>query len=157
MKTKIGIKPEHMQSTADHLQKILANEFVLYTKTRKAHWNVECPNFYDRHKFFEEQYSVLEQLVDDVAERIRTIGHYPIATLTNFLALTSLTEQGRIKTDTEDLIAELLNDHETIIIEIRELLVNPTAVTLDAGTVDFMTTLMSKHEKMAWILRAHLK
>lgn len=157
MKTRIGIKPENLSLIANDLQKILANEFVLYTKTRKAHWNIEGPDFYNKHKFFEEQYRDLEQFIDEVAERIRSIGHYPQASLKDFLALTNLSEQSKYKCDSEGLISELLNDHEAIIIHIRENLYNIAVDHMDAGTCDFITTLMMKHEKMAWILRSHLK
>ena len=157
MKTRIGIKPEHLLQIADDLQIILANEFVLYTKTRKAHWDVEGPDFFNKHKFFEEQYRELEQFIDDIAERIRSIGHYPQASLKDFLALTNLSEQSQYKCDSEGLMCELLKDHETIIIHIRENLYNVAVDHMDAGTCDFITTLMGKHEKMAWILRSHLK
>ena len=55
MESKIGIKEENLAEVAHSLGKILADEYVLYTKTRKAHWNVEGPDFYNKHKFFEEQ------------------------------------------------------------------------------------------------------
>jgi len=66
---------------------------VLYTKTRNAHWNVEGPDFHDKHKFFEAQYEQLEDLVDDVAERMRSLGHFAPATMKSFLDLTHLTEK----------------------------------------------------------------
>lgn len=76
MKTQIGIKSENRQAVAEILCKLLADEFVLYTKTRNAHWNVEGPDFHSMHIFFEGQYQQLADLMDGVAERIRTIGHY---------------------------------------------------------------------------------
>ena len=90
MESKIGIKEENLAEVAHSLGKILADEFVLYTKTRKAHWNVEGPDFYNKHIFFENQYGELEKVIDDVAERIRTLGHFPPATLKEFLELTHL-------------------------------------------------------------------
>jgi len=153
MKTSIGIKPEHLAQIAGDLQKILADEYVLYTKTRKAHWNVEGPDFYNVHKFFEDQYGQLEQMIDDVAERIRTLGHFAQATLKDFLAETHLSEVSKYKHDSEGLMNELLADHETIIIKMREMLHD----YVDVGTADFISNVIGKHEKMAWILRAHLK
>ena len=156
MNTKLGIKTEQSTSAAEVLQKVLANEFVLYTKTRKAHWNIECNDFYSMHTFFELQYKELEQYIDDVAERIRTIGHYPIATLKEFSSITSLTEESRSRNGKMELLGELLNDHETIIKELRSQIYEDNVV-LDAGTSDFITSLMGKHEKTAWIMRSHLK
>jgi starvation-inducible DNA-binding protein len=156
MKTNIGIKQENISKIVDVLTKILADEFVLYTKTKRAHWNVEGPDFYNKHLFFEQQYDAIDEIVDTVAERIRALGHYAPATLKDFLALTHLTEELKEKNDSNGFIKELLLDHESIIIYLREN-INPIANELqDAGTSDFITGLVENHEKMAWMLRAHL-
>jgi starvation-inducible DNA-binding protein len=156
MKTNIGIKQENISKIVDVLTKILADEFVLYTKTKRAHWNVEGPDFYNKHLFFEQQYDAIDEIVDTVAERIRSLGHYTPATLKDFLALTNLTEELKEKNDSNGFIKELLLDHESIIIYLREN-INPIANELrDAGTSDFITGLVENHEKMAWMLRAHL-
>jgi starvation-inducible DNA-binding protein len=157
MKTQIGISDEHKAKVAHVLNTLLADEFVLYTKTRNAHWNVEGANFHSLHLFFESQYQDLEEIVDSVAERIRTLGHYAPATLKSFLELTHLSEVLHEKNDGPGFIKELLADHEALIIEFREN-VNYFADELqDAGTSDYITGLLETHEKMAWMLRAHLK
>ncbi|MFT3935944.1 MAG: DNA starvation/stationary phase protection protein [Chitinophagaceae bacterium] len=157
MTTNIGISDKNRQAVAEALSKLLADEYVLYTKTRNAHWNVEGPDFHTKHIFFEGQYGQLEEIIDNVAERIRSIGHYAPATLKAMLDLTHLTEKSRAKNDSEGFITELLADHEAVIIYIREN-INRFANELgDAGTSDFITGLMETHEKMAWFLRAHLK
>ena len=153
----IGIKPQNLAEAAHTLSVVLADEFLLYTKTRKAHWNVEGGDFYDKHKFFESQYEQLDETMDDVAERIRTLGHYSPATLQQFLQLTRLTELSRKKNDATGFIKELLADHESIIIHLRENIKRFADELNDAGTSDFITGLMETHEKMAWMLRAHLK
>ncbi len=71
METNIGIKKENLSHVALALNKILADEFLLYTKSRNAHWNVEGPDFYAKHKFFEDQYNQLDEIMDNVAERVR--------------------------------------------------------------------------------------
>jgi starvation-inducible DNA-binding protein len=157
METKIGITEQNRQSVATALAKLLADEYVLYTKTRKAHWNVEGADFYDKHKFFETQFEQLDDFVDSVAERIRSLGHYAPATLKEFLSLTSLTEQTRESNDSIGFIKELLADHESIIIHLRENINRFANEFHDLGTSDFITGLMEDHEKMAWFLRSHLK
>ncbi|SFE71889.1 Dps family protein [Thermoflexibacter ruber] len=157
METKIGISAENLQAVTQILAKILADEFVLYTKTRNAHWNVEGKDFYSVHKFFEDQYEALDEIIDDVAERIRSLGHYAPATLKNYLQLTHLTEQAREKNDSEGFIRELLQDHQSIIIYLRENINRFANDYHDLGTSDFITGLMESHEKMAWMLRSHLK
>ncbi len=157
MKTAIGITPEHLAKVAHSLNELLADEHVLYIQTRNAHWNVEGPDFLTKHRFFEEQYGQIEKIIDDVAERIRTLGHYAEGTLASFLKLTHLTEGTREKNDSEGFIKTLLQAHETIIIHLRESINKYADEWRDAGTSDFITGLMETHEKMAWMLRAHLK
>jgi starvation-inducible DNA-binding protein len=156
MKANIGISEEHRKAVATALGKLLSDVFVLYTKTRNAHWNVEGADFHSMHVFFESQYNQLDEVMDSVAERIRQLGHYAPATLKSFLSLTHLTEMIREKNDGQGFVKELLIDHENIIVFIREN-INPFANDYgDAGTSDFITGLMEEHEKMAWMLRAHL-
>ena len=157
MKTNIGIKEKDRNAIADQLAKLLADEFVLYTKTRNAHWNIEGPDFHAMHIFFESQYEQLDEVMDSVAERIRKIGHYAPGTLTQLLQLTHLTEKSDSKNDSLGFLKELLEDHESIIEFIRGN-INPIADKYnDAGTSDFITGLMETHEGMAWMIRAHFR
>jgi starvation-inducible DNA-binding protein len=156
MNTNIGITKKNSGEVAQALSPILADEFLLYTKTLRAHWNIEGPDFYSKHKLFEAQYEDLEEITDSVAERIRSLGHYAPATLKVFLELTHLTESQREKNDAAGFIKELVADHESVIIHLREQVKHVANGLGDAGTSDFITGLMEKHEKMAWMLRAHL-
>jgi starvation-inducible DNA-binding protein len=156
MKPNIGITETNTQSVVNELSKILADEFVLSTKTKNAHWNIEGADFHYKHKFFEAQFAQLDGFVDLVAERIRLLGHYAPATLSSFLALTQLSEMNREKNDSQGFIKELLEDHESIIIKLRENIHRFANEYHDAGTSDFITGLMENHEQMAWFLRAHL-
>ena len=153
----IGITPENLSSVAQLLTTVLADEFVLYVKTRRAHWNVESPDFFDKHKFFEAQYEQLDDILDVVAERIRTLGHYAPSTLKEFLALTHLSERLQETNDGVGFIKELLADHESLISRLREIINRLADELKDLGTSDFITGLMETHEKMAWMLRAHLR
>ena len=157
MKASIGIKPKDLAEVAQSLNKLLADEHVLYIKTRNAHWNVEGPDFHAQHKFFEEQYIQLETIIDDVAERIRSLGHYAEGTMEGFLKLTHLTEITRTKNDGQVFINGLLKDHEALIIHLRKNINRIGNEWNDLGTSDFITGLMETHEKMAWKLRAHLR
>jgi starvation-inducible DNA-binding protein len=157
MQTQIGIKQENLSKIAHSLCQILADEFILYTKTRKAHWNVEGDDFYNKHLFFEGQYNQIDEIIDGVAERIRMLGHYAPATLKEFLELTHLSEQVRENNDSKGFIKELLIDHESIIIHLRENITVYANEYQDLGTSDYITGLMETHEKMAWMLRSHLR
>jgi starvation-inducible DNA-binding protein len=157
MKPNIGITKENLSEVAHTLSAILADEFVLSIKTRNAHWNVEGPDFHSKHLFFEGQYQQLDELGDSVAERIRTLGHYAPASLEEFLELTHLSEVLDQKNDSQGFITELLSDHESIIFKLREKVNAFANDQKDLGTSDFITGLMEAHEKMAWMLRSHLK
>ena len=157
MKTQIGIKPEDSVLVADSLNKLLSDEHVLYIKTRNAHWNVVGPDFASLHKFFEAQYDELDEIIDQVAERIRAIGHYTVGTMEDFLNLTQLNENSRENNDSLSLIKDLLEDHESVIIGLRENIKRFADEWYDLGSSDFITGIMEKHEKMAWMLRSHLQ
>jgi starvation-inducible DNA-binding protein len=155
--TIIGISEKNRLAVAKELSKLLADEFMLYTKTRNAHWNVEGPDFHAMHLFFESQYEQLDDVMDSVAERMRSIGHYAPATLSEYLKLTHLTEKTSRKNNSAGFIKDLLEDHNSIIEFLRGI-IKPIADQYDdAGTSDFLTGLLEDHEKMAWMLRSHLQ
>lgn len=156
-KPNIGITDENRQAIADQLSKILADEFVLYSKTLNAHWNVEGPDFHSVHLYLETLYQEQQEIVDTVAEKIRAVGHYVPASLKKYQQLTHLTEKEIGGNDSQSFFADLLEDHESIIIFLREN-VKPIAEKWKAeGISDYVTGLMETHEKTAWMLRAHLK
>ncbi|WEK34400.1 MAG: DNA starvation/stationary phase protection protein [Candidatus Pseudobacter hemicellulosilyticus] len=156
MKANIGLTDKNAQQIAIVLNKILADEFVLYAKTRNYHWNYEGDNFMEMHKFFEGQYEELAELIDEIAERIRAIGHYAEGRLKEYLKLTDLTEPSST-TKQPQQVKNLLDDHETIVRYLRKQVDEVDNKYKDAGTADFLTGLMEKHEKMAWMLRSYLK
>lgn len=157
MNPKTEIQEANSQAVADELIRILADENLLYIKSKNAHWNIEGPDFYDMHVFFESQYVQLDKMIDSVAERIRTIGHYAPATLKSYLSFTHLTEQTLEKNDSQGFIRELLADHQSLILILRGHIKSFGDEFQDLGTADFITGLMQTHEKMAWFLRSHLK
>ncbi|HEY5917862.1 MAG TPA: DNA starvation/stationary phase protection protein [Chryseolinea sp.] len=156
MEAKIGIEQKLLTKVAFELSRLLADEFTLYTKTRNAHWNIEGPHFHILHKLFEDQYELLDEAIDDVAERVRSLGHYAPASLKDFLKLTRLSEQSLGSNDSAAFLKELLQDHETIIVTCRGNIKTFMDDYQDAGSSDFITGLMERHEKMAWMLRSHL-
>lgn len=139
------------------LKKLLANEFVLYTKTRKAHWNVYGPNFYSLHKFFEVVYQELDEIVDSVAERIRTLGDFATGTLEEFKTTSVLAEIPGSHEKAPELIKQLLTDNETIIAFLKENIVVVQNEYNDLGTTDFLTGILQQHEKTCWMLRVQLE
>ena len=155
-KANIGITEKNREIIADQLSKILADEFVLYSKTLNAHWNIEGPDFHAAHVYLETLYNEQQKIVDTVAEKIRAVGHYVPAQLDKYLKLTHLSENAPEKNDSQTLYAELLIDHESIIIFLREN-IKPFADKQNAeGISNYIAELMEYHEKVAWMLRSHL-
>lgn len=157
MKARIGITEKNADAVAAELAKLLADEFVLYTKTRNAHWNVTGDNFHAMHIFFEKQYTQLEDLIDSVAERMRKIGHYAPATMKSYLELTHLTEYSERTNDGLGYMKDLLSDHESIIDFLRGNITPFAEKYKDYGTSDYITGLMETHEEMAWMLRSYFR
>lgn len=155
MKANIGIPENHLQPLATMLNTLLADEYVLYAKTRNYHWNVTSPSFMELHKLFEGQYEELATIVDDIAERSRALGHYAVGTLKQVLELTRLVEDEQ-PTTAKQMIQNLLNDHETLVRILRNDINVSADQYKDAGTADFFTGLLKHHEKTAWILRSYL-
>lgn len=155
-KINIGLSVEQREGVAGILRQVLADEYVLYTKTRRYHWNVEGPNFHDLHKFFEDQYDEIDESIDEVAERLRKLGHYSPGSLKEFLADARLAEDSGAQIPAAKMIANLLADHEALVSSLRVDLDSANTTFGDAGTQDFLTGLMQDHEKAAWMLRSLL-
>lgn len=156
MKPNIGITENHLKEVADLLNVLLADEFVVYTKTRSAHWNIQGQNFMELHKFFETQYESLDVIIDDLAERIRMLGHFALGSLKDFLSITHMLEVNVDAASQKQIIESLIEDHETIIRIIRNDITPIADKYKDLGTTDFVTGVMEQHEKMGWMLRAYL-
>jgi starvation-inducible DNA-binding protein len=156
MKPNIGLSEEQRDGVVKILNTLLSDEYLFYTKMRNYHWNVVGPQFNDLHKFFEEQYNELNEVVDDVAERARSVGSWAFGTLQEFAQHTRLKEHPGQYPNAREMIANLLADHESVIRQLRVDLETCAERYHDAGTNDFLTGLMEKHEKMAWMLRAFL-
>lgn len=151
----IGIEAQHRREVAEALGQLLADEHVLLTKTRNYHWNVQGMAFGSLHELFEEQYNDLASSIDDIAERIRSLGFFAPGSMEEFLNNSRLVETDHLNGRDRDMISNLLKDHEAIIQILRHD-IPQSEENNDVGTADFLTALMEDHEKMAWMLRAHL-
>ncbi len=103
----IGISHENSKKIANILNDDLADEYVLLTKTRNYHWNVEDPRFNDLHKFFEEQYELISASVDEIAERVRAVGGKTRATLKEFMNSSQIGEDVGSYPDADTMLGNL--------------------------------------------------
>ncbi|HVE13412.1 MAG TPA: DNA starvation/stationary phase protection protein [Elusimicrobiota bacterium] len=153
----IGIGEGDRGQVARILGRLLADEFVLYAKVRNFHWNVEGPRFAQLHKFFEELYEDLDEIVDEVAERIRALDKPSPGSLAEFLKSTRLKEAPGGPLESGAMVAALLQDYEHLVRELRPEIDACIVRFHDVGTGDFLTGILEKHEKTAWMLRSHLR
>lgn len=154
----IGLSEQQRKHSAKLLSAILSDGAVLYQKTRNYHWNVTGPHFRSLHLLLEDQYNALAEHVDEVAERIRSLGVTAPGTYAEFLELSQLKEDAPSEhPDAETMIRNLVADHETVIAALRKAVEELDEHVDDQGTADFVTGLMEAHEKTAWMLRAHLE
>jgi starvation-inducible DNA-binding protein len=154
MELDIGIKAADRDKIAAGLSRLLADSYTLYLKTHNYHWNVEGPMFTTLHQMFEEQYTELATAVDEIAERIRTLGVKAPGSYSAFAKLSSIGEASGEET-AEEMIRELVLGQEAVARTAREAF--PAADEAgDEPTADLLTQRMQIHEKNAWMLRSML-
>lgn len=157
MKPSIGLSAKNLSAVTGILSIVLADAVLLYTKTRKFHWNVKGNSFMELHKLFEKQYDQLEEAIDEIAERINKLGTNTPGTLEEFLKLSNLKESPGKYPAQGEMLKELLKDHEAIIVALRKFVDECDEKYGDMGTSDFLVDLLKAHETMAWTLRRYLK
>lgn len=157
MKPNLGPNKEQLSGVVTILNLVLADECLLYTKTRNCHWNVTGPQFQQLHELFERQYVELSDIIDKVAEQIRALGAQAMGTMSEFLQYARLKEHPGKRPPAARMLAHLLDDHDTMVRTLRGDLAVCAGEFNDTGTSDFLTGLMQQHEKMAWMLRTHLE
>ena len=156
MQSNIDVSVENRKNSAHLLNLLLADEFVLYAQTLNFHWNVESLHFRDLHKFFQDQYEEILEVVDSVAERVRAIGHHSLGTMQEYLEHTRLIELSGKGLSDKEMLKKLLEDHEAIIRTLRVDQEIAMTEFKDAGTSNFLLNLLEQHEKIAWMLRSCL-
>ncbi|MFO7286361.1 MAG: DNA starvation/stationary phase protection protein [Gammaproteobacteria bacterium] len=155
MAIDIGISAEDRAKIAEGLSRLLADTYTLYLKTHNYHWNVTGPLFNTLHAMFEQQYTELATAVDEIAERIRALGHFAPGSYKAFSKLTSVQEEEGVPS-AEEMIRQLVIGQETVARTAREVFPLADAAH-DEPTADLLTQRMQIHEKNAWMLRSMLE
>jgi starvation-inducible DNA-binding protein len=150
MDTELGVPQKEMKSNIKNLKIVLASEMVLYVKTRKFHWNVAGERFVEMHKQLEDQYNVVELIIDEVAERIGKLGDKTIGTIEEINAHSVLKDHSILKECTkyeekDAMVKELLDNYRILIDNIKHF-IKETKEKDDFGTADFLTAIIQKHE-----------
>lgn len=151
-KIDIGISKSNRETIADGLKRLLADSYTLYLQTHNFHWNVTGPQFRELHLMFEEHYTELATAVDEIAERIRTLGVAAPGTYKAFAQLSSIEEVDGVP-DAKEMVSLLTKGHEQVVKTCREAL-GPAQEADDESSAALISDRMRIHEKTAWMLRA---
>lgn len=149
-----GLDAQAMQATAEILGRVLADCYQLFIKTQGVHWNITGPSFYGLHKLTETQYQDLFKAIDEVAERIRALGHHAPASYTTYGELATIKDEDRPATP-DEMVAMLVRDNGALCKTLREG-VEVAERYSDVVTADLLTDRLARHEQNAWMLKMHV-
>ncbi|MBY6187967.1 DNA starvation/stationary phase protection protein [Marinobacter hydrocarbonoclasticus] len=149
----IGLDKAGSEALAEQLNHLLANYQVLYMNVRGFHWNVQGANFFELHAKFEEIYDQLLLKVDEIAERILTLGHQPLHGFSDYLRLSRIEEVKAVR-DGHVAIEHILAAYTQLLREQRKILAQASELG-DEGTVSLMSDYLSQQEKESWMLAAY--
>lgn len=153
MKTNaIGLENNIARQLAEKLNELLANYSVFYQNTRGSHWNIKGEKFFELHLKFEELYNDLLLKIDEVAERILTLGHSPNHNYSDYTRISKITESKEVS-DGIKSVTNILESFKIIITLQRELL-TLSAEAGDEGTNAQMSDYIRAQEKLVWMYSA---
>lgn len=150
----IGLETNQASELASKLNKLLANYQVFYMNVRGYHWNIKGDKFFELHVKFEELYNDLLVKVDEVAERVLTLGHTPIHTFTEYISLAEIKEAKAVS-EGKSAVSNLLDSFKVLITDQRELL-DLSGDANDEGTNALMSDYIREQEKLVWMYSAYL-
>ncbi|HEX8546467.1 MAG TPA: Dps family protein [Cytophagaceae bacterium] len=152
---QIGIDTEKAEKLAEKLNLLLADLSVFYMNTRGLHWNIKGDKFFELHVKFEELYNDLVLKIDEVAERILTLGKTPIHAYSEYFKISEIKEKQNISIGREG-VEEILKSFRIIIIKEREIL-DLSSDAGDEGTNALMSDYIREQEKLVWMYSSYLK
>jgi len=150
----IGLENNNAKQLAEKLNELLANYSVFYQNTRGSHWNIKGEKFFELHLKFEELYNDLLLKIDEVAERILTLGHSPNHNYSDYTRNSKITESKEVS-DGIKSVTNILDSFKIIITLQRELLIL-SAEAGDEGTNAQMSDYIRAQEKLVWMYSAFL-
>lgn len=156
MKPNLGLNDNARKTVADALANVLADTYTLYIKTQNFHWNVTGQDFSQLHELFGAQYEALGDAVDEIAERMRALGHVAPGGLAAFAKLTEIKDAPANPPTAKEMIRLLTADHEAVARRAREAEEAVDEVG-DKESADLLIERMTAHGKTAWMLRSHLE
>lgn len=153
-KNRIGLDAAKAKVLGDKLNVLLSNLQVLYINTRGFHWNIKGDNFFELHLKFEELYTDLQLKIDEVAERILTLGHVPDHSYSDYIRHAKIKEIKNLSNG-KDALKALMDSLSTLLDGEREIL-QLAAEANDEGTNALMSDYIRQQEKLVWMFCAYL-
>lgn len=150
----IGLDEEKSRKLGEQLNELLSNFQLYYQNLRGFHWNIKGSNFFELHAKFEELYRDAQEKIDEIAERILTLGQAPLHTFEDYLNAAKVKVHKSQSKDRETVLA-LVEILHVLLSKERELLKTAEEAN-DEGTTDMITTFIAEQEKTVWMLRAWL-
>lgn len=145
-----------VKKNTDFLNHILANEFALFTKSLNYHWNITGPRFHSIHTFLEGHYKKQLEIMDNIAERVRTLGEAPYGTLERLKNVMDIKEINGRHLSSSEMLEDLFETNLKIQEAIKEKIKASEDFKYDPGTEDFLVGVLQEHETMSWMLKSHL-
>lgn len=151
---QIGLNTKQSNDLAQELNVLLANYQMFYQNLRGFHWNIQGPSFFELHIKFEELYNDAVMKVDEIAERVLTLGETPYHTFTAYLEHSTIKEAANVK-DGEGTVSTTLSNLKTLL-EMERIILDLSGEAGDEGTNSQMSDYISQQEKTVWMLSAYL-
>jgi starvation-inducible DNA-binding protein len=153
MSNQAGLNETNQKQVVDHLNDLLANYHIHYQKLRGCHWNVKGKSFFTLHVKFEELYTEALTSIDELAERVLTLGKAPFSTFSDYINTAKLKEVNTIGMKDTDMVKALIEDMATLI-EMERAILEITAEAGDDGTNDMVNRFMQFKQKNTWMLKS---
>ena len=150
---EISLEEKEVRPIVDQLNDLLANYHIHYQKLRGCHWNVKGSHFFTLHVKFEELYTNAQLTIDELAERILTLGKSPYSTFKEYIRISKLKEINTIGMKDTDMVLAIMDDFSKLIEMEREIMTS-TSEAGDDGTNDLINSFMQFKEKNNWMLRS---
>ncbi|HEY1031636.1 MAG TPA: Dps family protein [Flavipsychrobacter sp.] len=154
-KNQIGLDKQKSKLLADKLNNLLANYMIFYQNTRGLHWNIKGEKFFELHLKFEELYTNLLLKVDELAERILTLGGTPLHTFADYKSNSEIKVVKDVS-DGKEGVKSILSAFELVLVKQREIL-SLAGNAEDEGTTALMSDYIREQEKLVWMYSAFMK
>lgn len=150
----IGLETEKAEAIASALNEVLSAYQVHYQNLRGFHWNVKGHVFFELHEKFEELYEEAKNTIDEIAERILTLGYTPLHTMSDYLETTKVAEAKNVTSD-RDTVRHTIQDLQGLLEREREAWRRANEIS-DVGTTHLLEDYIGNQEKTIWMLNSWL-